>query len=360
VIARNSSFAYKGKSPDVREVGRALGVRYVLEGSVRKAGNRVRITGQLIDTMTGAHIWADRIDGVLDDIFELQDQVASKVVGAIEPRLRLSEIERATRKPTESLDAYDLYLRAVAQTHKFTEESLREAGALAKNALAVDPSYIPAAALIGWCRTLQRIQGWGAVSDAEIAGAVLLARQAIEAGLDDPDVLTFAGYTIAFLAGEPAAALAAINRALTLNPNSALAWAARGWVLVMQNQFTPAIEAEQQAIRLSPLDPLAFIFSAGLAFAHLAAGRYEEAMEWAERTLHAKPRHLVTMRIKLVCLAHLGRTNDTSEWLKRVLALQPALTIAGWKASWATTSVVSPELLARYTDGLRKAGVPEK
>jgi TolB-like protein len=182
VIARNSSFAYKGKSPDLRQVGRELGVRYVLEGSVRKAGNRVRITGQLIDTATGAHIWADRIDGSLDDVFELQDHVASKVVGAIEPRLRLSEIERATRKPTESLDAYDLYLRAVAQTHKFTEESLHEAVALAKNALAIDPSYIPAAALIGWCRMAQRSQSWGAVSAAETAEAVLLARQAIETG----------------------------------------------------------------------------------------------------------------------------------------------------------------------------------
>ncbi len=360
VIARNSSFAYKGKSPDVRQVGRELGVRYVLEGSVRKAGNRVRITGQLIDTTTGVHIWADRIDGALDDIFELQDQVASKVVGAIEPRLRLSEIERATRKPTENLDAYDLYLRAVAQTHKFTEESLREAVALAKNALAVDPSYVPVAALIGWCRTLQRAQGWGAVSGAEIVEAVLMARQAIEAGRDDPDVLSLAGTTILFLAGEPAAALAAIDRALALNPNSALSWAARGWVLAMQNQLVPAIEAEQQAIRLSPLDPLAWLFAAGLAFAHVAAGRYEEAIEWADRTLHAQPRHLVAMRFKLVCLAHLGRTDDAREWLKHVLALQPRLTIAAWKASYAATSVFSPELLALYTDGLRKAGVPEE
>ena len=360
VIARNSSFAYKGKSPDLRQVGRELGVRYVLEGSVRKAGNRVRITGQLIDTTSGAHIWADRIDGALDDIFELQDQVASKVVGAIEPRLRLSEIERATRKPTESLDAYDLYLRALAQSHKFTEESLREAVALAKNALAIDPSYMPAAALIGWCRMLQRVQIWGAVSDAEIAEAVRLARQAIEAGRDDPDVLSNAGYTIAALAGEPASAMAAVDRALALNPNSAQAWGARGWVLGFQNQLSPAIEAQQQAIRLSPLDPLAFLFSAGLGFAHLAAGRYEEAIEWADRTLHTQPRHLVAMRFKLVCLAHLGRTDDAREWLKHVLAVHPGLTIAAWKASYAAATVFSPELLALYTDGLRKAGVPEE
>jgi hypothetical protein len=146
VIARNSSFAYKGKSPDLRQVGRELGVRYVLEGSVRKAGNRVRITGQLIDTTTGAHIWADRFDGALDDIFELQDRVASSVVGALEPRLRLSEIERASRKPSQSLDAYDLYLRALAEFHKYTEESVHEAIVLLKRALAIDPSYAPAAA----------------------------------------------------------------------------------------------------------------------------------------------------------------------------------------------------------------------
>ncbi len=157
-----------------------------------------------------------------------------------------------------------------------------------------------------------------------------------------------------------AAILAAIDRALALNPNSALAWGVRGWVLGLQNQLIPAIEAQQQAIRLSPLDPLAFLFSAGLAFAHLAAGRYEEAIEWADRTLHAQPRHALAMRLKLVCLAHLGRTDDAREWLKHVLALQPGLTIAAWKASHAAASAWSPELLALYTDGLRKAGVPEE
>jgi adenylate cyclase len=158
VIARNSSFTYKGKSVDVKQVGRELGVRYVLEGSVRKGSNRVRITGQLIDTATGAHIWADRFDGVLDDIFELQDQVASSVAGAIEPRLRQSEIERANRKPTESLDAYDLYLRALALRDKHTDvdESVPAAIALLKRALAIDPTYAPAAALVGWSRIHKR------------------------------------------------------------------------------------------------------------------------------------------------------------------------------------------------------------
>src|SRR5579863_1032664 len=360
VIARNSSFTYKGKAVDVKQVGRELGVRYVLEGSVRKAGNRVRIAGQLIDTANGAHIWADRIDGALDDIFELQDQVASSVAGAIEPRLRLAEIERAARKPTESLDAYDLYLRAIAQFRKYTEEGMREAVILARRALAIDPSYAPAAAMIGWCRIFQRLQGWDAVSEAERAEAAFLARQVIETGRDDPDVLWMAGYTIAVLAGEPSTALAAIDRALALNPNSALAWSARGWVLDMQNQPGPAIEALREAMRLSPLDPLAYLFAAGLAFVHMVARQHEEAIKWADRTLQAQPRHIVAMRMKLVCLAFLGRTDDAREWLKNVLAVQPGLTVAGWKASIAAMSIFSPELFALYADGLRKAGVPEE
>jgi TolB-like protein len=160
VIARNSVFTYKGKPVDVNQVARELGVRYVLEGSVRKAGNRVRITGQLIDTITGAHIWADRFDGTLDDIFALQDQVASGVAGAIEPKLRQSEIERASRKPTVNLTAYDLFLRALTRSYRFTEEGFAEAVVLARQALAIDPSYVPAAAMVGWCRTYQRVNGW--------------------------------------------------------------------------------------------------------------------------------------------------------------------------------------------------------
>jgi TolB-like protein/class 3 adenylate cyclase len=359
VIARNSSFAYKGKSPDLRQVGRELGVRYVLEGSVRKAGRRVRITGQLIDTTTGAHIWADRFDGALDDIFELQDQVASSVVGAIEPRLRQSEIERATRKPTESLDAYDLYLRALAQYHKYTEESMVETIALAKRALAIDPSYALAAALIGWVCIIRIAQGWGAVSDPEIADAVVLARQAIEAGRDDPDPLHMAGFTITILAGDHAAGLAAVDRALALNPNCALAWSTRGFVLAVRNQPVPAIEAVQHAIRLSPLDPLAQIFLTALAIAHNAAGRYEEAIEWADRALHAQPRFIVAMRVKLASLGHLGRAEEARDVLERLLALNPGLTIATWRATYASKAY-APELLALYTDGFRKAGLPEE
>ena len=356
VIARNSSFAYKGKSPDLRQVGRELGVRYVLEGSVRKAGNRVRITGQLIDTTTGAHIWADRFDGPLDDIFELQDQVASSVVGAIEPKLRQSEIERATRKPTESLDAWDLYLRALALRHKYTEESMRGAIALLERALAIDPSYVPAAAMIGFCRVHLRAHGVGHVSDAEIAEGMCLARQAIEAGKEDPDALWMAAYTPSFFGHEHTTAASVIDRALTLNPNSAHAWGASGFVSVFQNRPDRAIEALEHAMRLSPLDPLGRAFTMGLALAHFAAGRYEEAIQWVDRTLGEEPRHRPAMRMKAACCAHLDRTEEARDWVSRVLESEPGLTIARFKAS---ATHFPPEILGVYLEGLRKAGLPE-
>jgi adenylate cyclase len=212
VIARNSAFTYKGRAVDVKQVAQELGVRYLLEGSVRKAGNRVRITGQLIDTTTGAHIWTDRFDGALDDIFDLQDQVASSVAGAIEPKLRQSEIERASRKPTANLTAYDLYLRALAQSYRFTEEGHAEAIALAQQALAIDSFYSPAAALVGWCRVEQQVQGWGALSDEDIGEACRLARQALEAERDDAETIWQAAWTLFRLDGEAAMAAAALDR----------------------------------------------------------------------------------------------------------------------------------------------------
>src|ERR1700732_1950695 len=300
VIARNSAFTYKGRAVDVKQVARDLGVRYVLEGSVRKAGNRVRITGQLIDTATGAHIWADRFDGALDDIFELQDQVASGVAGAIEPKLRQSEIERASRKPAANLTAYDLYLRALAQSYRYTDEGLAEAVVLARRALAIDPAYTPAAALVCLCRGLQRLQGWGALSDEDIGEACRLARQALEAERDDAETISLAAWTLVFLAGEAEMAAAALDRALALNPNAAHAWSARGIIHAVRNQPEAAIEAIERARRLSPFDPYTFFYAVNIAAAHLAARRFEQAIEWADRALHDQPRMFSPMRAKIV------------------------------------------------------------
>ena len=357
VIARNSAFTYKGKPVDVKQVAQELGVRYVLEGSVRKAGNRVRITGQLIDTTTGAHIWADRFDGALDDIFELQDRIASSVAGAIEPKLRQSEIERASRKPTANLTAYDLYLRALAQSYRYTEEGLAEAVVLARRALAIDPSYAPAAALIGWCRALQRVQGWGALSDEDIGDACRLARQVLEAERDDAETIWQAAWTLFFLAGEAALATAALDRALALNRNAALAWLARGIIHASRNQPEAAIEAVEQARRLSPFDPYSAFYAVTIAIAHLAARRFEHAIEWADRALHEQPRMVQTMRVKIVASAHLGHLDEACAELSRVLAIDPKLTIAGFRAYGRSSA---PEVLELYVTGLRLAGLPEE
>ena len=358
VIARNSSFTYKDKTVDVKHVARELGVRYVLEGSVRKAGNRVRITGQLIDTMTGGHIWADRFDGALDDIFELQDRVASNVVGAIEPRLVVSEMDRAARKPAESLDVYDLYLRALAHVHKYTEEDMREAINLMKRALLISPSYAPAAAMIGWCRMFQRLQGWGPLSNAEVAEAVRLALQAIEAGKDDPDTLWMGGHVISFLSGDHATAAGVVDRALILNPNCAHAWMLKGYVSFFQNRWGPAIEAFERAMRLSPLDPLGYLFAAGIGLAHLGVGRYEEALQWVDRSSRELPRYVTSLRLKVVLCAHLGRMEEARYWLRRMLDLQPDMTIA-WFEEYTTAMRLRPEIRSIYVEGLRKAGLPE-
>jgi TolB-like protein/Tfp pilus assembly protein PilF len=357
VIARNSAFTYKGKPVDVKQVAREFGVRYLLEGSVRKAGNRVRITGQLIDTTTSAHIWAGRFDGALDDIFELQDQVASNVAGAIEPKLRQSEIERASRKPAANLTAYDLYLRALAQSYRYTEEGLAEAVVLARQALAIDPSYAPAAAMVGRCRWLQRVQGWGALSTADVAEACRLARQALEAERDDAETIGEAAGTLFFLAAEAEMAAAALDRALALNPNAAHAWLIRGYIHAVRNQPEAAIEAIERARRLSPFDPYTFICASNTAAAHLAARRFEQAIEWADRALHDQPRALGAMRVKVAANAHLGRLDQARAELSRVLAIYPEQTIAGFREYF---HYLAPEFLELYVTGLRLAGLPEK
>jgi adenylate cyclase len=357
VIARNSSFTYKGKAVEVKQVARELGVRYVLEGSVRKAGNRVRITGQLIDASTGNHIWAERFDGTLDDIFELQDQVASSVVSAIQPKLRQSEIERATRKPTASLGAYDLYLRALAQVYRYSEEGFTEAVALLRQALAFDPSYAPAAAMVGWCQVIRRAQGWGAVSDDDVREGIRLARQALDAARDDPDTMSQATWALFYLAGEVALTESVLDRALRLNPNAASAWQMRGWIYALRNQPERAIEAIDRALRLSPFDPLGYWNATGLALAHVVARRFEQAIEWADRALHDQQGGATAFRVKIVALAHLGRLGEARAELGRLLAIDPKLTITGLRALYADS--IWPEIVELYVTGLRLAGLPE-
>jgi len=356
VIARNSSFTYKGRAVDVKQVARELGVRYVLEGSVRKGGNKVRITGQLIDAASGAHIWADRFDGALDDIFELQDQVASGVVGAIEPKLRSAEIERAIRKPTENLGAYDLYLRALAQFWKWTPDGWSEAVDLLRRALDIDPSYATAAGLFAWCRVVEQTRRL--VSAQERDEASRFARLAVEKGNEDPDALWMGGWGMLMLAGEHAAGMSAMERSLALNPNSALASCFFGWAQSYRHQSQRAIEALERARRLSPLDPQPWVFYGGLAHAHFAAGRWGEAIEWADRALHAQPRMTAVVGVKAAACSHLGRAEEARAYVSRYLELRPGSTI-GNVGGYVRTAV-SPEFRAAYTDGLRQAGMPEE
>jgi len=357
VIARNSSFTFKGRAVHLKQVAQELGVRYVLEGSVRKANNRVRISGQLIDTTTGAHIWADRFDGALDDIFELQEQVASNVVGAIEPKLLLAETARAVRKPTESQNAYDLYLRALAQFQKFTQPGRDAAITLLTQALVIDPSYAPAAAAIGWCRVFQLLAG-SQVTASEVAESVRLATQITETGKDQPDALWMAAFTLSIFTGAHATAAGMIDHALALNPNSAYAWCVRGNIAAMQDSANLAIEALQRALRLSPLDPQRWLFFLGMSYAHVVARCFEDAIDWADRCLREQPRLASGYRLKAVACAHLGRMQEARDGAGRMLELQPQYTISEWQRAYAGF-FSSPETLAMYVDGLRKAGLPE-
>jgi adenylate cyclase len=357
VIARNSSFTYKGRSVEVKQVGRELGVRYVLEGSVRKAGNRVRITGQLIDTTNGMHIWAERFDGVLDDIFELQDQVASSVAGTIEPRLKLAEIERARRKPTNNLDAFDLYLRALAEFRKPGLYNCETAIELLQRALDVDPSYAPAAGLIAYVRRHQYVMGVH-LSVEDIADALRLATLAIGVGKDDPDALWMGGHTLALLAGDHATAMSAIEQSIAINPNGAPAWWAMGAVNCYVNRPDTAIAATRRAIRLSPLDPAGFQFEHILGFALMLSGCYVEAMDHVDRALRDRPDYHPAMRAKLALCGYLGREKEGRDFVQRLLRANPAMTIAGFEAFVAAHHV--PETTAVFVEGFRRAGLPEK
>ena len=357
VIARNSTFTYKGRAVDVKQVARELGVRYVLEGSLRKAGDRVRITGQLIDTNTGAHIWAERIDSALDDIFELQDRVASSVVGAIEPKLRQSEIERATRKPTQNVNAYDLFLRALGQLHHMKKESWSEAIRLAQQALEIDPLYAPAAALAAYTQVVQITQGWAEpAEEGRLAAIAKLAQDAVQYGREDPSVLSMAAFAIAYC-GDMQGADAAAERAVSLNANDAGAWSVRGWIHCCLNRPKVAVEAFDRARRLSPFDPFGAYFSFGIGIAVFGEGRYEEALEWADRALREEGTFVGPLRFKVTLCGLLGRREEGRELLKRLLEFDPALTVARFEAFYSR--LFQPQIVALHVDGLRKAGLPE-
>jgi TolB-like protein len=357
VMACDPGLTSSRTAADVKQVARELGVRYVLEGSVRKAGTRVRIAGQLIDAATGAHLWAERFDGALDDVFDLKDVVASRVAGAVEPQLRFAEIARTRRKPTESLDAYDCYLRGLAGCHDRTREGTVEAVRQLRRALEIDPGYAAAMALISGLRCMQRNRHWIPNDGSEIEEAIGLARKAIVSGGDEPEGLAIAGLSLAFLAGDNKAALSAIDRAIALNPNLALAWGRRALVLIFLNRPDEAIASAQRAIRLSPREPRMFLFVQAMAFAHLAAGRYEEGLPWAEEAIRENG-GLVALRFKLSLCGHLGRLEEAGACLRRIRETIPEPTVASVMQGHGKG--IASEVVARLADGLRKAGLPDE
>jgi TolB-like protein len=356
VIARNSSFTYKGRVVDVKQVGRELGVRYVLEGSVRKAAKRVRITGQLIDATSGAHIWADRFEGALDNVFELQDQMTESVVGAIAPQLERAEIGRAKLKPTESLSAYDYYLRAMANLHFGTREAVDEALRLLYKAIERDPEYAAAYAMAAWCHLWRKINGWMSNRAREMAEGTRLARRAVELGKDDAVALTRAGSALSHLAGDLDGSVALLDRAKTLNPNLAAAWFLGGFVRVWRGDPDGAIAHFAQAMRLSPLDPEMYRMQAGMAAAHLFAKRFDEASSWAAKSFRDMPTFLIVVAFIAASHALAARTDEARRAMQHLRQLDPTLRISNLTDY---LPIRRPEDLATFADGLRRAGLPE-
>ena len=352
VIARNSSFTYKGRAVDIKQVGRELGVRYVLEGSVRKAAGRVRISGQLIEASTGAHLWAEKFDGALEDVFELQDAVTERVVGAIEPSVKQAEINRARTKPTSNLDAYDYYLRAFQQMTLYTREGSEAALDNIRQAIALDPGYALAKAHLAVIYMLRWIQGWGVQGDPERGLAV--AREAIAQGSDDPSVLRWAGHTLGFW-GDHDRAIALLEKAARLNVNGSQILSSLGWVKVYACTDTErAIAHFERSIRLSPRDPEMASTLTGIAFAHLIAGHNERALEFAQQSIDEGPQFTSGHRAKITALIFLNREQEAKAAAKVLLTFDPQFTISSRLSVYRKS-----DFRQRYHAALKAAGLRE-
>jgi TolB-like protein len=357
VIARNSSFAYKGRAVDVKEIGRELGVRYVLEGGVRKAAQRLRITAQLIDGSNGAHLWAEHFDGELADVFALQDRVTASVVGAISPKLVQAEIDRIRHKPTGSLDAYDCFLRGLECAHRMTRDSTTEALRLFARASELDADFATPHGAAAFCYVVRKINGWLELPQ-DIVHAGSLAWRAAQLGQDDAVALAFGGLALGYVVGDLEGAIALIDRALALNPNLAAAWYASGTVRAFRGEEPDlAIEHLARAMRLSPLDPFLFSMQGVTSFAHFFAGRYDEAVAWAEKAFWERPNILATLRIAAVSNAYAGRLEQARKAVTRALELDPQMRISNLKDRVGIFR--RPEDFAKYAEGLRIAGLPE-
>jgi adenylate cyclase len=354
VIARNSTFTYKDRVVDVRRIGRELGVRYVLQGSVQRAGPRLRITGQLVEAATGVTLWAERYDGEIEDVFDLQDQVTASVVGAVGPHLFAAELDRTRIKRPDNLDAYDHYLRAFAALREMTRSANEQALTLVEQALRLDPQYAVAAGLGAFAYCLRMAQNWCADPKAEIGRGIELARSALAHGPDDPEAMAMAGYAIAFLGEEFEEGLRVLERSIKLNPNSALALSHSGWVRCYLGQAYDAIGDFDRALVLSPAEVTRFRMQAGLAFAHLLLEEFEEAAQWGRRALLGNPNFTPTYRALAAALAHLGRLGEAREAAGRLLELMPDFTTANERRLFRLSGKL-PLILS----GLERSGLPD-
>jgi TolB-like protein len=354
VIARNSSFAYKGKAMDVKQVGRELGVRYVLEGSVRKSSNRVRITAQLIDTASGTHIWADHYDRALDDLFAVQDELTISVVGVIEPTLRKAEIERARRKRPDSLDAYDLYLRALPFAFAAMPQDADKALTLLERAIVLEPDYAAAHASIAWCHEQRYLRG--GLHEETKEAALRHARKAIALGGDDAAALATAAFVVAVVDSDFESATGAFDRSFALSSSSALALGFSSIVRAWKGDDATAVEQAERAIRLSPFDPLLYLPYVGLAYAHFAAGHFEKAAAAAGRASQSNPRFSMPYVLHAGALANLGRGDEARAVVRRLLEVEPDLSVS---TAIRSARYANPDKNAELGDSLRRAGLPD-
>jgi tetratricopeptide (TPR) repeat protein len=324
VIARNSSFTYKGQSVDVKQVGRELGVRYVLEGSVRKAGQRLRITGQLIDALTGTHLWADRFDGSLEDIFELQDKIAISVAGVIEPTLQAAEIRRSSERPTHDLTAYDLYLRALAVLFPNTKDRVREALGLLEQAIAIDRHYAPALSWAAVCHLHLVRDGWTEAPETSRRKGIELARRALQAAQNDPGILVNAANVLAHFGEDIGAMIGLVDRALALNPSYARGWNVSGLLRVFAGQTDLAIGHVETSLRLSPRERMGQPLSV-MGMAHFFKRRFAEAASKLLLSIQDHPGFPPSYRTLASCYAHMGRLDEARAVVAGLRAITPVV-----------------------------------
>jgi len=354
VIARSSAFTYKGKPKNARDVGRELGVAYLLEGSVQKIGNRLRIIVQLIETEGGAHVWSSRFDGTMDDFFDLEDRITEQVAGALQPSLRIAEIERSRRKRPQDMGSYDYTMRAMPHVWALEKDQSARAIELLEKALAIDPKYPMALSLAGWCHAQRSVYNWADDIAQSQVMARSLAERAAELGGDDPMVLAVLGAVHTFLRNHGTARIL-LERAVVLDPNAAWAWSRLGWIECYADQTEKAIEYFERAIRLSPIDPMNFNNYVGIASAHEVAQEYDQAIALYKRALEERPNARWIYRNLASSLCGAGRLEEAKQAYAELLLSYPDLTVSKFKQAM----VFSPAVLERMGGNLRRLGLPD-